>query len=223
MSDEKRIPQSSAPACSALPFSATVSLPVVIRRCERTELRALEWFGAFTAHREIIEAAFAAQERGDNVMLVAVVGEAPIGQVWIDLKRGRSEQAAYVWALRVFPWLQGRGLGRQLLRAAEYVATEAGCRRVDIAVEPANVRALALYERIGYSRSGERREAYSYRSPDGRTHEIAADEILLRKPLPGSEPPPVMDVVVCESAPAPARTCSGRSRRRAGLDATRGS
>lgn len=154
---------------------------VTIRRCEREDLPALEWFGEFTPHREIIEKAFAAQERGDNVMLIAAFDDAPLGQVWIDLQRKRAEQTAVLWALRVFHWFHGRGIGTRLMKAAERVVAEVGWRCVEIAVEPANTRALALYQRRGYVRTGEDRERQRYRTPEGEEREFWMDVITLRK------------------------------------------
>jgi ribosomal protein S18 acetylase RimI-like enzyme len=165
------------------PIHFRLSVDIVIRRCEQADLAALEWFGEFTPHREIIEQVFAAQGRGEQVMLMAAFDEAPLGQVWIDLKRKREESTAVVWALRVFHWFHGRGIGTRLLRAAEKVVTAIGWSCVEIGVEHANTRALALYQRQGYKRAGEHREVQRYRTPDGEQHEVTIDVIALRKRL----------------------------------------
>src|SRR4051812_19821073 len=99
------------------PAAFVVALPVEIRLCTARDLPHLEWFGMFAQDREIIRAAFAMQERGDGAMLVAVVRGFPVGQVWIDFVRQAAASAGYLWAMRVFPWLQGLGLGRALLEA----------------------------------------------------------------------------------------------------------
>src|SRR5438093_11002918 len=63
----------------------TVSFPITVRICRREDLPALEWFGLFTEHREIIRETFESQERGEAVMLIADLNGFPIGQVWINL------------------------------------------------------------------------------------------------------------------------------------------
>lgn len=51
-----------------------------IRLCTLSDLRKLEWFGAFTAHREILEATFHLQSRGEAVMLIAALHAFPSGR-----------------------------------------------------------------------------------------------------------------------------------------------
>jgi GNAT superfamily N-acetyltransferase len=175
---------SMVPRVASTTFALT--LDVEIRRCERGDLPGLEWHGLFTAHREIIRAAFAAQQRGDNIMLLACIGASPIGQIWIDLARKRGERTALLWALRVFPFLQGRGIGRRLISAAEDLAQEAGCARVEIGAEWNNPRASTLYQKLGYAAEGAIREVYSYRTPSGIRREVQVDEVLHVKTLPAA-------------------------------------
>ena len=77
-----------------------------------------EWFGLFTDHREMILAAYDGQERGEALMLVAETQGFPVGQVWIDLTLERVDATGVLWAVRVFPTLQNRGIGTRLMVAA---------------------------------------------------------------------------------------------------------
>jgi len=52
--------------------------------------------------------------------------------------------------IAVAPGLDGRGIGSRLLAFAEAFAKGRGCRFVTLSVFPANARARALYERLGY-------------------------------------------------------------------------
>jgi ribosomal protein S18 acetylase RimI-like enzyme len=131
-----------------------VELDVVIRHCRAGDLPALEWFGLFTPQRPLIHDVFAAHLRGDAVMLVAQVNGEASGQAWIDLRRGQPRRAAELWAVRVLPCLQRRGIGRRLVAVAEREALLAGCPAIELAVERDNPRARQLYESLGYCRCG---------------------------------------------------------------------
>jgi ribosomal protein S18 acetylase RimI-like enzyme len=167
-------------------FRATVG--VIVRLCTREDLRALEWHGAFTHHRELIAAAFERQAQGAVLMLVADVGGWPVGQVWIDLTRRAAQGAGRIWALRIVPSLQGAGLGTHLLDAAEELLRRRGFAAAEIGVEPANAGARRLYERLGYRLAGRARETYAYTPPrrphgEAQREEVQIDEWIMRKPL----------------------------------------
>lgn len=155
----------------------------LIRACAEEDLENLEWFGMFTAHREIIREAFRRHRAGDNPMLVLDLGGFPVGQAWIDLAKKRDASTGILWALRVFPIFQGMGLGTRLLHAAEGIIRGAGHAVAEIGVERTNEGARRLYERLGYALAGEEREAYSYEQPDGTRIEAVSDMLLFHKPL----------------------------------------
>lgn len=130
-------------------------LVVHVRGCTRDDLPALEWWGLYGAHRGIIEEAWNAHESGSNVMLVADLRGAPVGQVWIDFTRKADERAAVIWALRVHPILQNLGLGARLLATAETLARDRGFDVAEVAVEKASAGLVRLFERSGYTAFGE--------------------------------------------------------------------
>ena len=63
--------------------------------------------------------AFARHVRDENIMLVADMHGFPVGQAWIDLTKRQSERVGYIWAVRVFPFLRGLGVGTRLMESAE--------------------------------------------------------------------------------------------------------
>jgi ribosomal-protein-alanine N-acetyltransferase len=69
------------------------------------------------------------------------------------------------------------GVGRALLAAAEGAASTKGCRELRLEVREDNARAIGLYERSGYRRSGRKPDYYA----DG------AAALLYQKPLHSAE------------------------------------
>lgn len=169
------LPETSAPERLEL------SLPVSVRLCTREDLPALEWYGLYTAHREIIAEAWRRQEQGDNLMLLAEANGAPAGQVWIDLARSRAARAGFLWAVRVVPWLEGLGIGSWLVGCAERLLRARGLAAAELGVEKKNAGARRLYQRLGYRPVGELQEEYGFTPPGGAPVRVAIDEWLLRK------------------------------------------
>lgn len=73
---------------------------------------------------------------------------------------------AHVLNICIDPAFQGRGLGRQLLRALVRVARGRNAERVFLEVRPSNAGAIALYHSEGFNEIGRRPRYYPAR--DGR-------------------------------------------------------
>lgn len=123
---------------------------VCIRECRSDDLERLEWSGLYSHDRETIRAQFVRHSKGTNPFWVAEWKRFPVGQVWVDLERKALHSVGVIWALRVVPPLQGRGIGTALIVQAEQVAKQAGLRFTELAFEPHDVRAEALYRKLGY-------------------------------------------------------------------------
>jgi GNAT superfamily N-acetyltransferase len=164
-----------------------MSVGVIFRLCRKGDLEALEWMGLFTRQRALITAAFAAQEAGRAALLLAMANDFPVGQVWLDWTERGSEVEPRIWALRVFPPLQGTGLGAQLLRGVEILAAGRVARAVTIGVEPANPTAQAFYLKRGYRRGREENETVDY-TFEGQPLRMEVSQHILRKSLVGDGP-----------------------------------
>lgn len=158
-------------------------IEITLRLARRGDLRPLEWLGMFLTHRIFIEDAFARQRRGEVLMLLAVAGDFPIGQLWVDLSRKADAGVGVLWAFRVLPGLRGTGIGSRLLRCAEAQLRGRGLLISEVGVERDNPDARRLYERMGYAVSGVEHEVAEYVTHDGRTERVDVDQWILQKPL----------------------------------------
>src|SRR5205814_1088355 len=154
-------------------------LKIKLRTAVEADLPALEWWGWYGEHREIIRSVFAEALRGQSLMLVADSGDFPVGQLWIDLARKKVAHVAILWALRVIPGFRGSGIGSRLILAAENTLRKHGYRTCEIGVEDENVDARRLYECIGFQMVVKRRERRMYRDPGYDWKLIISDNWLL--------------------------------------------
>lgn len=79
------------------------------------------------------------------------------------------ERYPYVEALLVHPSMRSRSVGSQILTAAEDLVRQRGLARIGLAVAVENVRARALYDRLGYGDLGvgEFANAWTYVNEQG--------------------------------------------------------
>jgi predicted N-acetyltransferase YhbS len=106
---------------------------------------------AFDGDRIDLEGVRGLLDKG--MFLVAEQDHSPvvIGCVYVELRGERS----YLGLLSVAPELQGKGLGRQLVAAAEEHSRRPGCRAMDLRiVSPRAGDLRPFYERLGYVETG---------------------------------------------------------------------
>lgn len=73
------------------------------------------------------------------------------GCVYLEVK----EQKLYVGMFSVSPVLQGKGVGRALLEAAEVLAKQLNCHTLTMTVIRTRAELISWYERRGYAFTGE--------------------------------------------------------------------
>ncbi len=103
--------------------------------------------------------------RPGDAALVAIDEFRPVGAAWYRLFEedepgyGFVDEGTPELTIAIVPSKRGRGLGRELLEALLERARRDGYAQVSLSVEPDNP-ALHLYERYGFSKSGERAGAW---------------------------------------------------------------
>lgn len=152
---------------------------VTIRHAIQTDLRKLEWFGLLTPFRDHIERAYHRAQQGEMIFLVADLNSFPVGQVWVEIQA----DCGLMMALRVLEPLQNMGIGTRLIHTAERALIERGLHTAEIHVTLNNPGAMRLYERHGYSVTGDKISRWSYTPPDGEPQQVEDHVWVLRKTL----------------------------------------
>ena len=81
-----------------------------------------------------------------STVLAAVVDGGLVGTAMV----GHDGHRGWVYYLAVAPAAQGRGLGRELMAAAEEWVAERGIPKLMLMVRSTNPAVLGFYERLGY-------------------------------------------------------------------------
>lgn len=90
-------------------------------------------------------------ENEDIIVLKYTENDKIIGVVSLE----RQSNKLYLGMLTVSPDLQGRGVGKQLLKAADGFAKQENMTKIVMTVISVRVELIAWYERHGYVRTGE--------------------------------------------------------------------
>ncbi len=102
--------------------------------------------------------------RAFSQSLLATVAETQTGIVGYQLSTG-SGQRAHLARLAVHPALQGRGLGRALLTDLFSKLVKHGIYKLSVNTQSDNIVSLALYQRLGFIRTGEQYPVYVFDVP----------------------------------------------------------
>ncbi|SCB57546.1 Acetyltransferase (GNAT) family protein [Rhizobium aethiopicum] len=89
-----------------------------------------------------------------NPQFVALIEEEVVG--WCDISRHFFPANAHRGRLGmgILPAYRGQGLGRKLIETTLLAAQGAGFMRIELDVYKDNTRAIALYEKLGFTREG---------------------------------------------------------------------
>ncbi|WP_428993843.1 N-acetyltransferase family protein [Achromobacter insuavis] len=116
----------------------------------------------------------------DSAMFGVFSAAALAGIIGVTRQRKlKMRHKAHIWSVYVAPGWRGRGLARQLMRAAiEHAGAMRGVRTVQLSVTANNAAARQLYASLGFEEYGLEREALCV---NGELY----DEVLMALALPG--------------------------------------
>ncbi len=151
-----------------------------------SDLSKLEWGGQFTHFREVFKRTFDEQKHNRRLMLVADVGQYPVGQVFVqftsgDLAFADGRTRGYLYSLRVMEPLQRHGLGTRLIAAAEEVLRARGFKWAVIAAAQDNPGAQRLYERLGYTIFTDDPGRWEYIDHEGKLRTVVEPAYVMEK------------------------------------------
>jgi ribosomal protein S18 acetylase RimI-like enzyme len=158
-----------------------------VRPCTLTDLEKLA--EASHVHGQVHESHFLEQERGSSTFLVAWKSGTPVGSEvirWNGFSDAALQPAfdrnAELCHLQVREESRGEGVGSELISAAEVMARDRGYAFLGIGVSDDNPRALSLYRRRGFCRTGVVAiSEYDWVDSAGRRlHEVERNEILMK-------------------------------------------
>lgn len=101
-------------------------------------------------------------QKENDLFYIAECGGEAAG--YIGLNRVLDE--SYLYNLAVLPQYRRRGIGEALLRHACSEMFGTGASFVSLEVRRSNRAAIALYEKLGFQRAGERKDFYSAPTED---------------------------------------------------------
>jgi len=110
---------------------------------------------------------------GDGIFGFVVQDEDPAGVLICRVAAGEAE----ILTVGVAGWARRKGVGQALMAAAIGTAQAMGAEAMFLEVDVANLGAVALYQRLGFTRAG-LRKAYYDRGAAGR-----ADALVMRLDL----------------------------------------
>lgn len=176
------------PATENSPPQFPLAVHYCIRTAVRSDVRKLEWYGAYSHTRRYIERAYIEMTKGRQLMLVADLNGFPIGQIYVQFDSKNKQHAdgktrGYIYSFRVIGHLQGMGIGTRLLRTAEVELARRGFRYAVLQVSKRNEAARRLYHREGYLVIDEDPGQWSFVDHNGLERHVNDPTFVMEKRL----------------------------------------
>ncbi|MEV6491316.1 GNAT family N-acetyltransferase [Actinoplanes sp. NPDC051633] len=155
---------------------------VTIRAAAGSDLDAL---AELAGSRDRAEVRLQAAARGDDSMLVAVTAGVVVGVNSVRWRDGCDPPHPWLYGLAVDASHRRRGIGTELVRAAETMSSERDAGTVSLDVDVDDPAAIAFYEQLGYVIA--RAHEHRWRAIDPRTGAVTGEGIvptwIMRRPL----------------------------------------
>jgi ribosomal protein S18 acetylase RimI-like enzyme len=145
----------------------------------------LERVTPLAGSRDRAQARLRAAELGDDSMLVATLSDEIVGAASIRWTGGCVPPHPWLYGLHVAAQAQRKGIGRELVKAAEDIARQRGADHMTLDVDIDDARAVTFYEALGYTAI--KHHEHHWRTLDPRTgmvvDEGTAPALIMRQSL----------------------------------------
>jgi RimJ/RimL family protein N-acetyltransferase len=110
----------------------------------------------------------------DEVLYVYENDEKPVGMFKLIRLKHRADHVAYLGGLAIHPDFAGQGFGKKMLQEIIDLGKEMGLLRIELSAATHNLKAIRLYESVGFEKEGVLRR-YTNLKSEGRI----LDEVLM--------------------------------------------
>jgi ribosomal protein S18 acetylase RimI-like enzyme len=165
---------------------------MIIRECREDDLARLEHHNPSPGQTRYHEQRFHRQQQQLSTFLTAWIDDIPVGCAEIRWRgcaaievHERYPDCPELNGLAVWPpQRQSHGIGTTIIHTAETLTEQRGYHHIGLGVDDQNLRAAALYLRLGYQETGLRYlDRYHYIDDHGSRHDIADPCRFLIKPV----------------------------------------
>jgi ribosomal protein S18 acetylase RimI-like enzyme len=166
-----------------------ISDKVVIRHLHKSELKTLEWGGEYKHFRRLYADIFQNSNQGKAILWVAELPHVEIiGQMLVQLCSSRTELAdgfsrAYIFGFRIKPPYRGKGVGTKMLLIVENDLRRRCFQNATLNVAQDNIKALKLYQRLGYKIVADDPGEWSYINHEGKRCDVKEPSWRMEKNL----------------------------------------
>ncbi|GAB7028996.1 GNAT family N-acetyltransferase [Streptomyces sp. NPDC021749] len=158
-----------------------VVLKLSARDLVHADLASCGWAGSAHHLTDVARQLERARTGEVDYLAICPATDIPVAKGGVDYQV--TEGVGTLWQLAVHPALQSCGIGTFLVASAELRIRERGLRQAELAVEDANPRARALYERLGYVAYDRRPDSWDEQAPDGSLRRYETMCTVMRKQL----------------------------------------
>jgi putative acetyltransferase len=137
----------------------------------------IPWLGYDPMSLDDFKVVFAKYVAAENFFIAEREG-AVAGFYRVSRFEGRASHVAEIGTFAVRPDLQGSGLAREMIAGALATLKTEGIIRVQLLVEPENVRGIAFYERMGFHKEALMRRAYRRSGEAGEIDDLVMVRFL---------------------------------------------
>lgn len=156
--------------------TSTLSVSLTVRDLEPDDLADLDWSGGSEHVRALSDALQLSYQDDAELMVIVARNGQTVAVGAVDYRK-RSDAGA-LWMLSVHHRWQSLGLGTILISALEDRIRRRGLSTAMLGVEHDNLRAAALYRRLGYRTTGMDLDGWS---AGGNRHYVTVCTIMSRQ------------------------------------------